>query len=81
MPVDLPARSHVQAPSDDSAKTGQALLMFYGCVALAALLLIALEVRFGTFDGLTVPESIVKATGTQLLIDGIDPNWASRPPL
>jgi hypothetical protein len=80
MPIDLPARSRVQTRSDDWTKSGQALLIFYGSAGLAVLLLVALEVRSGMFDGLTVSESMFQATGTQYLIDGIDPNWASSPP-
>ena len=81
MPTDLPVRSRVKAQSDDWAKSLQPLLIFYGSAGLALLLLIAVESRLGMFDGLTVWDSIIKAADVQSLNDGIDPNWASFPPL
>ena len=55
--------------------------MFYAIAALAGLLLIAAENRLGMFDHLTVSESAVEVSGVQFSIDGIDPMWASSPPL
>jgi hypothetical protein len=77
MPTDLPARSLVQPRSDDWANW-QSLLV---SAALAALLLLAVEARVGMFDGMTLMESLTHSAGSQYLIDGIDPNWASSPPL
>ena len=81
MPTDLPVRSHVQTQSDDGSKCSPSLIRFYGSAALAVLLLISIEKRLGMFDGLTVTESICKVAGVQFHNDGIDPFWASSPPL
>jgi hypothetical protein len=81
MPTNLPVRSRVKTGSNDWAQYGQVLLRFYGSAGLVLLLLIVVEARLGMFDGLTVMESIIKATGVQSPNDGMDPNWASFPPL
>jgi hypothetical protein len=60
MPTELPVRSGVQARNAKWAEYGQALFIFYGSAGLAVLLLIALETRLGTFDGLTATETVIK---------------------
>jgi hypothetical protein len=81
MPTDLPARRRVQKPNDDRAKSGQYLVVFYSVAGLALLLLMSAETRLGMFDGLTVPESGLGATGTPPFpVDGIEPSWATNPP-
>jgi hypothetical protein len=80
MPTELPVRSGVQARNAKWAEYGQALFILYGSAGLAVLLLIALETRLGTCDGLTATETVIKTTRVQSLYDGIDPNWASPPP-
>lgn len=80
MPTNLPNRSRIQTQSDGSKAGWQALLRFYGSAGLAVLLLLAIERRIGVFDGLSIAESI-NATGVQFRNDGIDPFWASSPPL
>jgi hypothetical protein len=81
MPTSLPNRARIQTQSDDSESGWQALLRFYGSAGLAVLLLFAIERRIGMFDGLSIAESICGATGVQYRNDGIDPFWASSPPL
>jgi hypothetical protein len=81
MPTNLPNRSRVQTQSGASEADWQALLRFYGSAGLAVLLLFAIERRIGIFDGLSIAESICNATGVQFRSDGIDPFWASSPPL
>ncbi len=81
MPTNLPVRSSVQTRSDDRVRYRLVLLRFYGSLGLALLLLFAAEMRLGMFDGLMVTESIVNLVGIQSLESGIDPNWASSPPL
>jgi hypothetical protein len=81
MPTDLPNRSRIQSQNDDSEAGWQALLIFYGSAGLAVLLLIAIERQIGMFAGLSIAESIYNATGVQVRNDGIDPFWASSPPL
>lgn len=81
MPTDLPIQFKVQSQSNDWTKSGAALVMFYVIAGLAGLVLIGAENRLGMFGHLTVAESVVKASGVQFSIDGIDPMWASSPPL
>jgi hypothetical protein len=81
MPTSLPGRSRIQTQSDGSGAGWQALLKFYGSAGLAVLLLLAIERRIGVFDGRSIAESIRNAAGVQFRHDGIDPFWASSPPL
>jgi len=81
MPTNLPNRFRIQTQSDGSEAGWLALLRFYGSAGLAVLLLLAIERRIGMFDGLSIAESICYATGVQFHNDGIDPFWASSPPL
>jgi hypothetical protein len=56
-------------------------LIFYVSAGLAVLLLMNIEARAGMFGGLSRTESMLEAIGGSYLIDGIEPNWSSSPPL
>ena len=66
MPTTLPARSLAPNISEDLAGFGWALIRTYAAIAILLLSLTAVESYFGMFAGLTLAESILKATGTDL---------------
>ena len=81
MPTSLPDRPRIQTQSDDSEAGWQALFRFYGSAGIAVLLILGIERQIGMFDGLSIAGSVCKATGVQFRNDGVDPFWASSPPL
>jgi hypothetical protein len=63
--------SHTAAtPENEWASFCHTLLKLYGLFAFAVVVLVAIETRAGMFEGLTIGESILKATGADVL-DGV----------
>jgi|PersoiStandDraft_1058852.scaffolds.fasta_scaffold13966_1 hypothetical protein len=53
--------------TDELKSCTQALLAFYGVIALVLMFLLVLEAHFGMFDGLSAAQALLKATGMDLM--------------
>ena len=63
MPTSFPVYKFRSKTKDQLASNFQALLDFYGAIAVILLMLLMLEIYFGAFNGLSGPQAILKVTG------------------
>jgi hypothetical protein len=67
MPTTLPVRTAAgPGPFDDLTGFVRKLMQIYVVIAMAMSITTAIEYHLGAFRGLTLAESILKATGTAL---------------
>ena len=63
MPTTLPMRKTIDPQVDHHADFARAISLFYALLAVPITTLVLLEFRIGMFTGLTLFESVLRATG------------------
>jgi hypothetical protein len=67
MPTTLPVRIALPAKSLPSIDFVKTMIRFYAVIAIPIALVLAIEYHLGMFTGMTLAESIVRATGSDSL--------------
>lgn len=69
MPTTITIHKYGSRARDELATCAQALLLFYGVIAVVVSLLLVLEERCGMFEGLSAAQTLLKATGVAQIAD------------
>jgi len=70
MPTSITIYKYGSKARDELAAGAQALVRFYGVMAVVLSLLCVLEAHYGMFEGLSAAQTLLKATGVdQIAVD------------
>jgi hypothetical protein len=64
MPTTLPPRAALPTKSLDFKDFAKTMIYFYAVIAIPIAIILAIEYRLGMFNGMTLAELIVQATGS-----------------
>jgi hypothetical protein len=64
MPTTLPDRTSLTARSHDSIDFVSKTISFYAVIAIGFALVLAIEHHLGMFTGMSIPEAVLRASGT-----------------